>query len=92
MDVVRLSWTIRRRYRWLQGYRGSSSYGFDLLIMVRPFWNIEIIPSRRVLLGEDREIEHPAHILAYYSLAGPKTDFPPSVIPPNAVMVLEISM
>ncbi|GJW67434.1 coronatine-insensitive protein 1-like protein [Tanacetum coccineum] len=87
IDVVRLSWTIRRRYRWVQGYRGSSNYGFDLLIMVRPFWNIEIIPSRRVLLGEDREIEHPAHILAYYSLAGPKTDFPPSVIPPNAVMV-----
>ncbi|PWA74709.1 hypothetical protein CTI12_AA250010 [Artemisia annua] len=77
------------RYLWVQGYRGSSNYGFDLLPMVRPFWNIEIIPSRRVLLGEDREVEHPAHILAYYSLAGPRTDFPPSVIPLNAVMVLE---
>ncbi|GJU03858.1 ribonuclease H-like domain-containing protein [Tanacetum coccineum] len=90
--VIYIGGKGRRRYRWVQGYRGSSNYGFDLLIMVRLFWNIEIIPSRRVLLGVDREIEHPAHILAYYSLAGPRTDFPPSVIPPNAVMVLEISM
>ncbi|XP_076911930.1 coronatine-insensitive protein 1-like [Bidens hawaiensis] len=68
------------RYLWVQGYRGSKT-GFDLLTMARPFWNIEIIPPRKVKTGEGREMEHPAHILAYYSLAGPRTDFPPSVIP-----------
>ncbi|KAF5800115.1 putative leucine-rich repeat domain superfamily [Helianthus annuus] len=68
------------RYLWVQGYRGSST-GFDLLAMARPFWNIEIIPPRKVSSGEGKELEHPAHILAYYSLAGPRTDFPPSVIP-----------
>lgn len=68
------------RYLWVQGYRGSRT-GCDLLAMARPYWNIEIIPPRKVNLGEGRETEHPAHILAYYSLAGPRTDFPPSVIP-----------
>ncbi|KAJ0465960.1 putative leucine-rich repeat domain superfamily, transport inhibitor response 1 [Helianthus annuus] len=68
------------RYLWVQGYRGSKT-GFDLLTMARPFWNIEIIPPRKVNCGDGREMEHPAHILAYYSLAGPRTDFPPSVIP-----------
>ncbi|KAL4576170.1 hypothetical protein LXL04_012259 [Taraxacum kok-saghyz] len=68
------------RYLWVQGYRGSPT-GCDLLEMARPFWNIEIIPPRKVIVGEGKEIEHPAHILAYYSLAGPRTDFPPSVIP-----------
>ncbi|KAA3464242.1 coronatine-insensitive protein 1-like [Gossypium australe] len=66
------------RYLWVQGYRASES-GRDLLAMARPFWNIELIPTRRIV-GED-PIEHPAHILAYYSLAGPRTDFPESVIP-----------
>ncbi|KAK9061040.1 hypothetical protein SSX86_018220 [Deinandra increscens subsp. villosa] len=68
------------RYLWVQGYRGSKT-GFDLLAMARPFWNIEIIPARKVNCGDGREMEHPAHILAYYSLAGLRTDFPPSVIP-----------
>lgn len=72
------------RYLWVQGYRGSSS-GRDLLAMARPFWNIELIPSRRVVVpdqvGEMVVAEHPAHILAYYSLAGPRTDFPDSVVP-----------
>ncbi|MBA0842177.1 hypothetical protein Goarm_002021, partial [Gossypium armourianum] len=67
------------RYLWVQGYRASES-GRDLLAMARPFWNIELIPARRIV-GEDAVIEHPAHILAYYSLAGPRTDFPESVIP-----------
>nr|XP_043615844.1 coronatine-insensitive protein 1-like [Erigeron canadensis] len=75
------------RYLWVQGYKGSSS-GCDLLTMARPFWNIEIISSRRVLIGEE-EIDHPAHVLAYYSLAGPRTDFPPSVISLDYVPVLE---
>ncbi|KGN50635.1 coronatine-insensitive protein 1 [Cucumis sativus] len=72
------------RYLWVQGYRGSSS-GRDLLAMARRYWNIELIPSRRVVVpdqvGEMVVAEHPAHILAYYSLAGPRTDFPESVVP-----------
>ncbi|KAL0299254.1 UNVERIFIED_CONTAM: Coronatine-insensitive protein 1 [Sesamum radiatum] len=72
------------RYLWVQGYRASGN-GRDLLIMVRPNWNIELIPARQVCV-EDQDggqiiVEHPAHILAYYSLAGQRTDFPPSVRP-----------
>ncbi|CAN7008159.1 unnamed protein product [Brassica oleracea var. botrytis] len=70
------------RYLWVQGYRASTR-GQDLRLMSRPYWNIELIPSRRVpevnQLGEVREMEHPAHILAYYSLAGERTDCPPTV-------------
>ncbi|XP_068329434.1 coronatine-insensitive protein 1-like [Pyrus communis] len=72
------------RYLWVQGYRVSAT-GRDLLAMARPFWNIELIPPRRVGVpdqqGEALVVEHPAHILAYYSLAGPRTDFPDTVIP-----------
>ncbi|XP_057725662.1 coronatine-insensitive protein 1-like [Arachis stenosperma] len=68
------------RYLWVQGY-GASRSGRDLLAMARPFWNIELIPSRRVALNDNAEVEHPAHILAYYSLAGPRKDFPDTVIP-----------
>ncbi|KFK36886.1 hypothetical protein AALP_AA4G184600 [Arabis alpina] len=70
------------RYLWVQGYRASMT-GQDLRMMTRPYWNIELIPSRKVpevnQLGEVRELEHPAHILAYYSLAGQRTDCPPTV-------------
>ncbi|XVF24034.1 hypothetical protein REPUB_Repub13aG0091800 [Reevesia pubescens] len=73
------------RYLWVQGYRASSQSSRDLLAMARPFWNIELIPARRIFrtgqVGEDVVVEHPAHILAYYSLAGPRTDFPNTVIP-----------
>lgn len=72
------------RYLWVQGYRGSEN-SRDLLAMVRPFWNIELIPPRlvpeAVQHGEQVMIEHPAHILAYYSLAGRRTDCPETVIP-----------
>ncbi|KAL7214814.1 hypothetical protein ACSBR1_027072 [Camellia fascicularis] len=72
------------RYLWVQGYRASET-GHDLLAMVHPFWNIELIPSRQVVvngqLGEQVVVEHPAHILAYYSLAGQRTDFPDTVEP-----------
>ncbi|KAJ8540459.1 hypothetical protein K7X08_030378 [Anisodus acutangulus] len=73
------------RYLWVQGYRASAT-GRDLLAMARPFWNIELIPSRRVVAsdgnnGEAVVSEHPAHILAYYSLAGQRTDFPDTVRP-----------
>ncbi|KAJ9160263.1 hypothetical protein P3X46_025677 [Hevea brasiliensis] len=73
------------RYLWVQGYRASSTRGRDLLAMARPFWNIELIPPRKVVMvnqvGEDVVVEQPAHILAYYSLAGPRTDFPNTVVP-----------
>ncbi|XVF40742.1 hypothetical protein PTKIN_Ptkin01aG0139300 [Pterospermum kingtungense] len=73
------------RYLWVQGYRASSQSGHDLLAMTRPYWNIELIPARRVVMtdqvGEAVVVENPAHILAYYSLAGPRTDFPDTVIP-----------
>ncbi|OIT06933.1 PREDICTED: coronatine-insensitive protein 1-like [Nicotiana attenuata] len=80
------------RYLWVQGYRASSA-GRDLLAMARPFWNIELIPARRVVAsegnnGETIVAEHPAHILAYYSLAGQRTDFPDTVRPldPNSLL------
>ncbi|XP_051142672.1 coronatine-insensitive protein 1-like [Andrographis paniculata] len=73
------------RYLWVQGYRSSSSSGNgrDLMTMVRPYWNIELIPSRQNV------VEHPAHILAYYSLAGQRTDFPATVKPFDPSNLLE---
>lgn len=72
------------RYLWVQGYRASKD-GRDILRMVRPFWNIELIPPRLVSdtdqLGNEIVVEHPAHVLAYYSLAGQRTDFPETVRP-----------
>ncbi|WZY90739.1 hypothetical protein YC2023_047474 [Brassica napus] len=70
------------RYLWVQGYRASET-GQDLRVMSRPNWNIELIQARRVPeadeMGDVSEVEHPAHILAYYSLAGQRTDCPPTV-------------
>ncbi|KAJ0259498.1 Transport inhibitor response 1 domain-containing protein [Hirschfeldia incana] len=70
------------RYLWVQGY-GVSMTGEDLRVMSRPYWNIELIQARRVPevneMGDVREVKHPAHILAYYSLAGHRTDCPPTV-------------
>lgn len=64
------------RYLWVQGYKASPT-GADLMTMIRPFWNIEFISP---------EHDGPCprgtqQILAYYSLAGRRTDCPPSVIP-----------
>ncbi|WOL14943.1 hypothetical protein Cni_G23724 [Canna indica] len=70
------------RYLWVQGYVASPT-GCDLLAMARDFWNIEFIPPRHDIDGnEDRRgnIESQAQILAYYSLAGKRTDCPDSVI------------
>lgn len=73
------------RYVWVQGYRATSAMGQDLLSMARPFWNIELIPPRRLVVPDQRGeyvvVDHPPHILAYYSLAGMRTDFPNSVFP-----------
>ncbi|MED6173011.1 Coronatine-insensitive protein 1 [Stylosanthes scabra] len=71
------------RYLWVQGC-GESPSRADLLAMARPFWNIELIPSRRVVVNDEAQetyVDHPAHILAYYSLAGQRSDFPDSVVP-----------
>ncbi|KAL3521178.1 hypothetical protein ACH5RR_019327 [Cinchona calisaya] len=82
------------RYLWVQGYRASSANGQDLLAMVRPYWNIELIRSRRVAANDSNGgavvFEHPAHILAYYSLAGRRTDFAETVVPlePAAFLAL----
>ncbi|XP_042491288.1 coronatine-insensitive protein 1-like [Macadamia integrifolia] len=73
------------RYLWVQGYVASAT-GSDLLAMVRPFWNIELIPPRRFVSsdeqGTETVTEHPAQILAYYSLAGPRNDYPPETVIP----------
>ncbi|XP_024987101.1 coronatine-insensitive protein 1-like [Cynara cardunculus var. scolymus] len=67
------------RYLWVQGYRASAS-GRDILAMARPFWNMELIRS----VGDAPESsfqQQPPSLLAYYSLAGQRTDFPDSVLP-----------
>lgn len=70
------------RYIWVQGYNISSD-GRDLMIMDRPFWSIELIPPRQEVIehnGIQVSTVHPAQILAYYSIAGRRTDYPSSVI------------
>uniref|UniRef100_A0ACD5TW44 Uncharacterized protein n=1 Tax=Avena sativa TaxID=4498 RepID=A0ACD5TW44_AVESA len=64
------------RYLWVQGYRASRT-GSDLMAMVRPYWNIEFIAPGQ----GDPQSEGQAQFLAYYSLAGARTDCPPSIIP-----------
>lgn len=74
------------KYIWVQGYNATPT-GVNLLAMERPFWNIEFTPARQDAVdgfSEDLEAESagkPAQILAYYSLAGRRTDHPDSVIP-----------
>ncbi|KAL6980650.1 Coronatine-insensitive protein 1 [Sarracenia purpurea var. burkii] len=70
------------RYLWVQGYRASST-AHDFFAVARPFWNIELMPARRVI------VRNPPPILAYCcSLAGQRTDFPDTVIPLDADAVL----
>ncbi|XP_073122311.1 coronatine-insensitive protein 1-like [Henckelia pumila] len=80
------------RYLWVQGYRASRN-GCDLLTMVRPNWNIELIPARQSYVheldGGRVVVEDPAHILAYYSLAGERTDFPATVKPLDTTALLK---
>ncbi|KAK8618155.1 hypothetical protein V6N13_116025 [Hibiscus sabdariffa] len=68
------------RYLWVQGHRVLSQSSRDLLAVARPFWNVELVPARCVAVidqvGEVVMVEYPAHMLAYYSLAGPRIDFP----------------
>ncbi|KAK4774868.1 hypothetical protein SAY86_009803 [Trapa natans] len=69
---------VSLRYLWVQGYAASKT-GRDLLEMARPYWNIELIRTRR--LENEGDKEEPSHVLAYSSLAGPRNDFPKSVVP-----------
>ncbi|KAM0953422.1 putative leucine-rich repeat domain superfamily, transport inhibitor response 1 [Dioscorea sansibarensis] len=73
---------VSLRYIWVQGYNASPNGG-GLMVMARPYWNIEFIPPRQVneRPGELPPIDHPAQILAYYSLAGGRADCPHTVIP-----------
>ncbi|KVI08271.1 coronatine-insensitive protein 1-like isoform X1 [Cynara cardunculus var. scolymus] len=64
------------RYLWIQGYHATESYG-GLQGMARPFWNMELISSDRYVDVQ----QQPPSLLAYYSLAGQRTDFPESVLP-----------
>jgi coronatine-insensitive protein 1 len=72
------------RYIWVQGYKASQT-GRDLMLMARPFWNIEFTPPNpeNARLIEDGEycVDSQAQILAYYSLAGKRLDCPQSVVP-----------
>ncbi|KAI3838142.1 hypothetical protein MKX03_000660 [Papaver bracteatum] len=82
------------RLIWWQGYK-TSGRPSDLLTMVRPFWNIEYSPPRQDVVtdeegqvvrdeeGQEAVIKHPPQLLAYYSLAGERTDYPDTVIPMN---------
>lgn len=66
------------RYIWVQGYQATPD-GSDLAAMVRPFWNIEFISP-----NSESDADAQVQILAYYSLAGRRTDCPPYIrcIPP----------
>lgn len=62
--------------------------GGDIWAMTRPFWNMELIECE-----VDAEFEpvgsfpmQPFSLLAYYSLAGQRTDFPDSVTPLHPLM------
>ncbi|EAY98249.1 hypothetical protein OsI_20159 [Oryza sativa Indica Group] len=73
------------RYVWVQGYKASKT-GHDLMLMARPFWNIEFTPPSSENANRMREdgepcVDSQAQILAYYSLAGKRSDCPRSVVP-----------
>ncbi|KAJ4849623.1 Coronatine-insensitive protein 1 [Turnera subulata] len=76
------------RYVWVQGYRETSTGHHDLLTMARPYWNIELIPARQVE-NEHGVFDNPAHMLAYYSLDGPRTDFPDTVTPLHPLKLVD---
>ncbi|CAO1942311.1 unnamed protein product [Urochloa humidicola] len=68
------------RYIWVQGYMASPT-GQDLLLMARPFWNIEFAPpspesAYRLMADGQPCVDTQAQVLAYYSLAGRRPDCP----------------
>ncbi|XP_022890134.1 coronatine-insensitive protein 1-like [Olea europaea var. sylvestris] len=62
------------RYLWVTNYRITASGG-NLIHMVRPNWITELIPATQAPVHNVKG-EVLAHILAYYSLAGQRTDLP----------------
>ncbi|KAH9614926.1 hypothetical protein KSS87_001892 [Heliosperma pusillum] len=73
---------VSLRYMWVQGYRASHMGIVDLLQMVRPYWNIELIPGGQYDANGDIGAQSiPSHIIAYYSLAGQRKDHPETVYP-----------
>ncbi|XP_031488190.1 coronatine-insensitive protein homolog 2-like [Nymphaea colorata] len=74
---------VSLRYIWVQGCMPSGQ-GNDLLLMARPFWNVEIIPTRQPVpefaRTAEEGAEQPAQVLAYYALDGRRTDFAGTVI------------
>ncbi|KAK1321867.1 Coronatine-insensitive protein 1 [Acorus calamus] len=76
------------RYIWVQGFHSQTHYQ-GLMEMERPYWNIEVIPPMYVPVEEEcggaedglDVVDQPAHLVAYYSLAGQRTDYPPWVLP-----------
>lgn len=74
------------RYMWVQGYKTSEMGIYHLLEMARPFWNVELIPGDQYAVnvdsgGQPIRADLPTQIMAYCSLAGPRTDHPNSVYP-----------
>lgn len=68
------------RYIWVQGYRASQT-GQDLMLMARPYWNIEFAPpcpesAYRMMADGQPCVDTHAQVLAYYSLAGRRPDCP----------------
>lgn len=68
------------RYLWLTKYRITASGG-DLIHMVRPNWITELIPATQVPGHNANGEVVLANILAYYSLAGQRTDLPSTMRP-----------
>ncbi|CAI9767657.1 unnamed protein product [Fraxinus pennsylvanica] len=72
------------RCLWVQGYTKSGA-DWDKVHEKRPKWITEFISATQVAEpnenGEDVSFENKAQILAYYSLADPRTDFPSTVVP-----------
>ncbi|KAI3668756.1 hypothetical protein L1987_88239 [Smallanthus sonchifolius] len=84
------------QYLWIQGYRLSENCS-GILAMARPFWNMELISSE-IIDGPpgNPEQQQPPSLLAYYSLAGQRTDFPETVFPlhppANLLLVLFLDL
>lgn len=71
------------RYFWVQQIRAPLQLN-DLSTLLRPNWNVEIFPCRRFTNSGDTVVEQltqPDQILAYYTRAGQRTDYPNSVVP-----------
>ena len=57
------------KYLWVQGHRAAEAGG-HLMALAKPYLNIEICPS---------SAGQPGQLIAYYSLAGPRSDGPPGL-------------